>query len=243
MSNINEDAAKTVKFKISDLVTEHEDMKRIMDAEYVTSTELCERVSALFSNIYSDYEGCMFDFVPGSNRPAINLFFNHRVEEKGLPFACSKEDTTASAVNSTLRSTRSYSNRLINGDRYYLTEQGQGLEDFVFNDFFSTKDNVRKVNWAKLVSEVADSNFTIPQQFTQVKYLDPAKIAEVIYGNDNDEWVYGVRVIRSIPSFSFVGPTATNNYLLAIERVSSSEVDRLAKQFGLNTNQGLSIIR
>jgi ribosomal protein S12 methylthiotransferase len=34
MSNINEDAAKTVKFKISDLVTEHEDMKRIMDAEY-----------------------------------------------------------------------------------------------------------------------------------------------------------------------------------------------------------------
>ena len=32
-------------------------------------------------------------------------------------------------------------------------------------------------------------------------------------------------------------------YAIAIERVSRDEVNRLARQFGLNTNAGLSIIR
>lgn len=248
MSNNNENTtAEKVEFKIGDLVTEHETFKHITDSEFTTSTEFCERVSALFSNIYADYEGCNWDFVPGYNLPAIALFFNHKEDaSSGLPFACSKEDTTSNAVNSTLRSTRSYSNRLVNGDRYYLTEKGQALEEFVYDQFFVTKDNKRKVNWSKLVSEVADSNFAIPQQYTQVKFLDPAKIAEVIYGksDENGEWVYGVRTLRSIPSFTmFNGSMGTAGYAIAIERVSRDEVNRLARQFGLNTNAGLSIIR
>lgn len=246
--NINGNGAENVEFKISDLVTEHEAMNRIMDAEFMTSTDFCSRVSALFGGIYGDYQGCNWDFMPGSNLPVINLFFNHTSEAKdGLPFACSKEDQTSTATNSTLRATRSYSNRLINGDRYYLTKEGQAIEEFIYNQnqFYTTKDNVKKVNWSKLVSEVADGNFPVSQQYTQVKFLDPAKLAEAIYGKKTDEgeWVYGVRIIRSIPTFSVFGTQASANYMLAIERVSKNEVDKLAKQFGLNTNQGLTIIR
>lgn len=241
----NENTVEKVEFKISDLITEHEQLKPIMDSEFTTSTEFCERVSALFSNIYADFEGCMWDFVPGSNLPAITLVFNHKEGGSDLPYACSKEDTSANAINSTLRSTRSYSNRLANGDRYYLTEKGQALEEFIHDAFFTTKDNKRKANWAKLVSEIADTNFTVAQQYTQVKYLDPTKIAEAIYGktDENGEWVYDVKVIRSIPTITFMGAAPSSSYVIAIGRVSHDEVEKLAKRFGLNTNAGLSIIR
>ena len=55
--NINGNGAENVEFKISDLVTEHEAMNRIMDAEFMTSTDFCSRVSALFGGIYGDYQG------------------------------------------------------------------------------------------------------------------------------------------------------------------------------------------
>ena len=253
MSSNNSTASETEKkiFKISDLIQEHETFEHISDSKFLTSTKLCELVSAMFSNIYADYEGCNMDFIPGTNQPSITLFFNHKnTEGSALPCACSKEDSTAKASNSTLRSTRSYNSRLVNGDRYYLTEEGQALEEFLFDSqqFYTTKDGQRTANWGKLVSEVADGNFqyqNIAQQYTQVKCLDPAKIVEAIFGRfaGNSEWVYGVRVLRSIPSFTMITGMTTAGYVIAIERVSKSEVDALAKQFGLNTSAGLNIIR
>lgn len=245
MSNntpVAEEATK--KFCISELIQEHETFDHISDSKFTTSIDFCERVSALFSKIYADYEGCDFGFLPGSNLPAISLYFNHKEDSSAvLPFACSKEDTSDKSSNSTLRSTRSYNRRLISGDRYYLTDEGRGLEEFIFDNFFIPKGHTKEVNWSKLVSEVADPNFAVPQQYTEVKYLDAAKLAEVIYGafDGATEWVYGVRIMRSIPSFSMMG--ASTNYAIAIERVSKTEVERLAKQYGLNTKAGLNIIR
>lgn len=247
MSNANAtpDEATVKKFVISDLVQEHEAFEHISDSKFTTSTDFCERVSALFSKIFSDYEGCNFTFLPGSNAPAISLYFNHKEIASNLPCACSKEDRSEKATNATLRSTRSYNNRLINGDKYYLTDEGQALGEFVFDNFCSYKDGRREVQWGKLVSEVADGNFAVPQQFTEVRYLDAAKLAETIYGtiDGTTEWVYGVRIMRSIPTFTMATGMGTAGYAIAIERVSKNEVERLAKQFGLNTRAGLNIIR
>lgn len=249
-NNTTVSEAPTSKFVISELVQEHETFSHISDSKFMTSIELCELISGMFKAIYADFEGCNMDFVPGTNQPSITLYFNHKIEDSALPFATTKEDTEAKAANSTLRSTRSYNSRLINGDRYYLTEEGQALEEFLFDNqqFYFTKDGKRTANWTKLVSEVADGNFQyqgVSQQFTQVKCLDPAKIVEAIFGrfDENSEWVYGVRVLRSIPAFTMVTGMTTAGYVVAIERVSKSEVDNLAKKFGLNTNTGLNIIR
>lgn len=239
------------KFCISELIQEHETFEHIMDAKFLTSTKLCELISAMFSNIYADYEGCNMEFLPGSNTPSITLFFNHKNTDSALPFAFSKEDTDNKTTNSTLRSTRSFNNRLINGDKYYPTDKGYALEEFLFdnNNFYVTnKDGKRTPNWGKLIAEVADGNFqfmNVPQQYTQVRCLDPGKIVEAIFGrfDGNSEWVYGIRIIRSIPSFTMNGGVANSNFVVAIERVSKNEVDSLAKQFGLNTNAGLNIIR
>ena len=246
MSNQNatpDEGAK--KFVISELVQEHEAFEHISDSKFTTSTDFCERVSALFSKIFSDYEGCNFGFLPGSNAPAISLYFNHKEDSSVLPCACSKEDTTQKAANATLRSTRSYNSRLINGDKYFLTDEGKALGEFVFDNFYEWKNGNRNVQWGKLVSEVADGNFAVPQQYTEVRFLDAAKLAEVIYGtyDNGTEWVYGVRIMRSIPTFTMATGMSTAGYAIAIERVSKNEVERLAKQFGLNTRAGLNIIR
>ena len=239
------------KFCISELIQEHETFEHIMDAKFLTSTKLCELISAMFSNIYADYEGCNMEFLPGSNTPSITLFFNHKNTDSALPFAFSKEDTDNKTTNSTLRSTRSFNNRLINGDKYYPTDKGYALEEFLFDNnnlYVTNKDGKRIPNWGKLIAEVADGNFqfmNVPQQYTQVKCLDPGKIVEAIFGrfDGNSEWVYGIRIVRSIPSFTMNGGVANSNFVVAIERVSKNEVDSLAKQFGLNTNAGLNIIR
>jgi hypothetical protein len=256
MSSNNTSAATTAEkndFVISELIQEHETFEHISDSKFLTSTKLCELISGMFGSIYADFEGCNMEFIPGTNQPSITLYFNHKDNSGStLPAACTKEDVEAKASNSTLRSTRSYNNRLINGDRYYLTKEGRALEEFVFdgNQFYKTnKDGVRSANWDKLVSEIADGNFqyqNVYQQFTQVKCLDPSKIVEAIFGTIDESgnaWVYGVRVLRSIPSVSIINGVTTAGFVVAIERVSKNEVEALAKQFGLNTNNGLNIIR
>lgn len=249
-TNTSTENAEKKDFSIADLMLEHEKFEHISDSKFVSSSELCSVISGVFANVYSDYEGCNFEFLPGSNVPTITLFFNHKNEIKTidgvqLPFACSKEDTENRAINNTLRSTRNYSSRLVNGDRYFLTDEGNGLKDFIIdNAQFYRKDG--SVVWSKLVSEVADGNFNVPMQYTQVKCLDPAKLVELIYGkkdSDGISWVYGVRVMRSIPSYTMITGMSTSGYMLAIERVSQDEVEKLARQFGLNASYGLNIIR
>ena len=240
------------KFVINELITEHEKFEHIADRKFISSTDLCTMVSAVLQNVYSDYEGCNFDILPGSNIPIIKVYFNHRNQVKKtadgeeLPFACTKENTDTKTVNTTLRSTRSYNSRLLNGDRYFLTEEGRGLGEFVIDaPNFKTKDN--EVIWNKITSEVADGNFASNQQYTMVTALSAAKIVEAIFGRtdaDGISWVYDVFILRSIPSYTmFSQGVSTAGYMLSIERVSENEVLKLAKQFGLSLNSGLNIIR
>lgn len=229
------------------VVEEHEKFAHIMDSKFLSSTELCGIISELFKEIYADFEGCKFEIPQGTNIPTIALFFNHRDVNLGsLPTACSKDVVDEKTKNATLRSTRVFQHRLNNGDRYFLTDEGkEGLAPFVMDsrNFFQKDGNV---NWGKIVSEVADPNAGVPMQYTKVSYLDPAKIMELIFGKkdgDGTSWVYGVRIIRSIPTFSVIGNVASENFMLAVERVCEEEVIRLSQQLGLSVASGLNIIR
>ena len=229
------------------VVEEHEKFAHIMDAKYLSSTELCGIISGLFKEIYADYEGCTFDIPKGTNIPTISLFFNHRDVNLGsLPTACSKDVVDEKTKNATLRSTRSFQHRVNNGDRFFLTDEGkEGLAPFVLDskNFYQKDGNV---NWGKIVTDVADLNTGVPMQYTKVSFIDPAKIMELIFGKkdaDDTSWIYGVRIIRSIPTFSVVGAVASENFMLAIERVCEEEVIRLSNQLGLAVTSGLNIIR
>lgn len=233
------------------VVEEHEKFAHIMDSKFLSSTELCGIISGLFKEIYADYEGCKFEIPQGTNIPTISLFFNHRnTNLSSLPTACSKDVVDEKTKNATLRSTRVFQHRMNNGDRFFLTDEGkEGLAPFVMETRnFYQKDG--SVNWGKIVGDVADPNAVamggVPMQYTKVSYLDPAKIMELIFGKkdaDGTSWVYGVRVIRSIPTFSVMGAVASENFMLAVERVCEEEVIRLSNQLGLAVTSGLNIIR
>lgn len=240
------------KFIISELITEHEKFENISDMKFISSNDLSSMVSAVFQNVFSDYEGCKFDILAGTNIPIFKLYFNHRAQEKTidgdvLPFAITKENTESKAVNSTLRATRTYNSRLQYGDRYFLTDEGKALAEFVIDaPQFKSKDGEIIMN--KLISEVADGNFQVAQQYTEVTAIDATKLVEAIFGKTDESgitWVYGVRIMRSIPNYTMFSQGAVSNagFMLAIERVSETEVERLAKQFGLATSYGLNIIR
>ena len=251
MSNVGNTSNPETKGAFTITVDEHEKFDHISDTKFVSSTDFCGLVSQMF-NTYADFEGCSYEVVPGTNSHMIALYFNHKLAgtdtqpEDGRGIAITK-NADSSAKNNTLRSTRNFMNRYNNGDKFFLTEDGKsGLTPFLFDQNRSLYKGNGEVNWEKITQEVADGNYGMPQQYTKVSYIDPAKVAEAIYGkvdNDGTKWVYGVRVLRSIPTIALGGNNVSTNFMLAIERVCESEVMKLAQVLGVGVNSGLNIIR
>ena len=248
----NETTDKSEKEVLKIQVKEHSKFDHITDAKFLPSKELCESISELFRNVYADYEGCVMEVMPGTQLPMISLFFNHKeISGTSLAYACSKsiDDETK---NTTLRSLRLNERMLKQGDRYYLTDEGKsGLEDFLIRN--GSLLNNGKINWGKIVADVADPNVgylgygTTPMQYTKVSFIDPAAVAKAIYGEkdeDGTKWVYGIRILRSLPTVAMLpGQQVSNSWMLALERVCEQEVNKLAMMAGFSVNSGLDIIR
>ena len=156
-------------------------------------------------------------------------------------------DAGVSAKNNTLRSTRNFTSRYQNGDKFFLTDDAKsGLAPFFFDNLRSIYKGNGELNWDKISGEVAETSYGMQQQYTKVSFIDPAKVAEAIFGKvdeDGVKWVYGVRILRSVPSISMNGTNVATNYMLAIERVCEAEVFKLAQSLGIGVNSGLNIIR
>lgn len=248
-NNVTANEQKKETFVIG--VAEHETFDHIMDAKYISSAEFCGIVSSVLSQIYADYEGCAFEIAQNNfNTPVIKLFFNHK-DRRNNPdavYACSKDTDDQKTKNQTLRSMRSYQNRLLNADKYFLTDEGKdGLSQFLIDNRAIFKQD-GSVNWGKVVTEIADPQapMGVPMQYTQVSSIDPVRLLELIYGkkDENDvNWIYGIRVMRSIPTYSMMGANVSANFMLAIERVCEPELTKLANSLGLNVQTGLNIIR
>lgn len=251
MSNVGNNSNPETKGAFTITINEHEKFDHISDMKFVSSTDFCGLVSQMFS-IYADFEGCSYEVVPGTNSHMIALYFNHKLAgtntelEDGRGIAITK-DAGVTAKNNTLRSTRNFTNRYYNGDKFFLTEDGKsGLIPFLFDQNRSLYKGNGEVNWDKIIQEVADGNCGMPQQYTKVSFIDPAKVAEAIYGKVDDDgikWVYGVRVLRSVPTIALGGTNVSTNFMLAIERVCEPEVFKLAQGLGVGVNSGLNIIR
>lgn len=232
------------------------DFKAITDTMYLTSREFCEMVTGIFRSVFADFEGSTISGIPNTPFITVNLFFNHKdYTGTEMPIACSK-DGNINAKGETLRMIRRYNNQINNGDRYFLVPEAQeALKPFLM-DNVAIYDKNHNVNWGKVVSEVADnsSNFFygVPTrlQYTKVSYIDPGKIAAMIYGTDSSEegskWAYGVRVASSTTTFNnmSIGNANGGAWTLGIDRVSAKELEKLASRFGLtNLGNGLGIVR
>lgn len=221
----------------------------ISDTAYMNSVEFCELASNLFKSIFVDYEGCRLVPVANSNQLQMQLFFNHKEQAvpDGMFKACTK-DGKREATNQILADIRHRDRMLASGDRYYLTEDGKaGLRKFFFDGstVFEKDGKIKD----RVLAEVTDSASQlmaqpIPQQFTQVSFIDPVKIATMLFGQQDEDgqtWIYNVIVKRSMP---VVGYNAANtNFVLGIERISVEQTKKLAAAYGLVFTNGLGIVR
>ena len=249
--NTTGDASADLKI----VIDEHEKFDAIVDEKYLTSKDFCEAVSQIFHTVFADFEGCSLDPIPNSNQVAIGLYFNHRdYSGSDMPVACSRYVDNNNTKNATLRSIRARNNMLTHGDRFYLTKDGQSaISDLLINGSFLYK-NDGTVRWDKCVAEITDPSTQFGYgvnkiQLTKVSYVDPIKLAALIYGDtevdpkDGTEthWVYNIRVLKSLPNI--VGVGQSNNFMLAVERISTEETEKLANAYGFTFSSGLNIIR
>ena len=226
----------------------------IADEVFKTSRDFCGIVSEVFKHVFADYEGCTIEGLKNSPDICIVMYFNHKDHIGDTrPCAVSKDNDPQNTQNETLRSLRRYSNLVNNGDRYFVTDATKELlKPFMMNIPSIIKNN-GDIIWKNIVSEIADpqSQFSgIRTQYTKLSHISINRIAEFIFGNevdpetDNLKWEYNVRIASSMYRPNGYFGNTNPNYLLAIERISRNEVDKLSQLMGFaNFAQGLNIIR
>lgn len=218
--------------------------------KYIDSTEFCRKVNNILKAAYSDCVGTTFEPVPGTNTFMICAYFDHLNHGSDVT-AVTKKQEDENTRNSTLRMTRAYNRRLQEGDKYHMTPEGKdGLKDFILNPgeargIYQQGKNGLQVNWGKICTDLADSSYGVaPQQYTKISFFDCAKLAAVIYGEEDEDGnpvEYGVRILRSLPTYN--GVNGGTGYMLEVDRVSRNAVIELCNKFGIGYQPGLNIIR
>jgi len=257
--NVNAGAQEQKEEEVKSLLTieEHDEFDPIVGVKYLSAKELCETTSSIFKQVFADFEGCVLGGVPGSNQLEIKLFINHTNNTNpDMACCCSKEIDEEGTKNSLLLKTRRYNSRMTQGDRYFVTKEGQAtLAPLLINNKVLLQNN-GTINWGKVCSEVADTSsqydfVQMRQQYTAISYIDPVKLIELIYGTESvDEtgatkkWVYNLRVVSSIPSINLQNNNnSPMNWMLGIDRISEEETEKLARRYGLSMTNGLEMVR
>jgi hypothetical protein len=212
----------------------------IATTKYITSNDLGKAATELFKGVFADCEGCTFDVV--GNVPTLAVIFNHGVYDKGARVACTREATVDSNAGIVAR-IRTRDHLLANGDRYYLTDDGKDAFRDLLN--FQVYNN-GKPNWGKIVCEFSENSqqrfygMNTPQ-YTKVGFIDLNKIAGLIWCTeiDGDNVEYDVHIVRALNSG--VPGMPPSNYMLAVTRVSSRELQNTYEKLGFGSFS--SIIR
>lgn len=239
-------------------ITEHEDFDPIVGVKYLSAKEFCETVSSIFKVVFADYEGCLLGGVPQSNQIEIKLYFNHNPqnENSNMPVCCSKEVDADGTKNAMLAGYRRYNNRMVNGDRYFVTEDGKATIAPLLLENRALLNRNNNLDWSKICSEVTDTGSQwvydpTKLQYTMLSYVDPTKLVELIYGTEHVDidgtvhrWAYNVRVVNSMPSI-YINNNANDpmSWMLGIDRISEQETEKLAAKYGLAISSGLNIVR
>lgn len=243
----NAEEAKRQKFVIEIAPEDHFPFEAIAETKFITSNQLCKLVSELFHNVFADFEGCLFNV--SNNEPTISLIFNHGEYAEGATRAC--ERLSAKTVGSTVIDRgRSRDSLIKDGDRYYLTEDGQDVvKDLLIRRLYNNGNpNLRNV-----VSEFTDrgpinSYFQqIQPQYTMVSYISIDRLCGLLFGDKDEEGnpvEYSVNIATAINPPYAVNPgiSVNTNYVLNISQISSKELSKLCDTLGL-TSSGINIIR
>lgn len=238
--NNEEKKKERVPFKVE--IDEHYEYDSIAASKFLTSNKFCKMVSDLLRNVFADYEGCMFETNQGME-PTISLIFNH-ADHTGSELPCACTRVGASQVGNTIIDRgRARDNFIKNGDRFYLTEDGQ---DFVKSLIARRFYNNGNINFKTIVGEITDRgpvNIQFqPQEnrYTKVSYISIDRLCALLFGT-NEENGDRVEYTSNVAAPINTG-YGSANYVLNITRISAKELSSFCNEIGINM-QALNIIR
>ena len=243
MSN-QEKETKREKFKI--VIEEHADFPSIAKTAYISSNDFCKMVSDLFKNVFVDFEGCIFE-ATNNGEPTISLLFNHGKYGEDDICACELAGAKASG-NSIIDRTRHRDRQLLEGDRYYLTEDGK---DAIMSLLTSRAFNNGNPNWRTIVSEYQDRsisnmyNYGPVTQYTKVSNVSLQRLCGLIFGDkdgDGDRIEYTTNIASTFTPAGLQYTGMTANYILSVTSVSAKEVAKIYEKLGFG-GMGINIVR
>lgn len=246
-----ETAGNSAKDKFEIKLNQTIDFDAVEKQQLITSRDFCSRyVNPLFKPVYADYLGSTFD-VDQRGDQVISLYFDRRDHGDDVTATTRVPVSNDGMINESVNHVRRYTNRALNGDKFYMTTQGQeGIEKFFYGNIAHkrTRDGI-KVDWEKVKTTTAQNGgnpYTQPgQQMTKISFINPVKIVETIFGTGSadDQVDYTIVVARSIMNNGFIQNGAmSSNYLLRIIALNRNAVDKMASDFGV-IGGGLDIIR
>lgn len=228
------------------------------DGKYLTSIEFCKLTNEIFRAAFVNFYGSKFEISGG--QPVMSLLFTHMdqvpeytEDQDGNSVVAHVATTRADGNkvgNKTIDSIRRRENFRLNGDKFYLTEDGK---DIIKPLLFPRIYNNGKVNWNSIVVETSDANGsslfgTMNQiQLTKVGGIDPKRVASLIWGrkDEDGEIDYGISIMRDLTinsGFGMPGSQGGKNYAMSITRAHVSAISKTYENLGLGS-VGSNIIR
>lgn len=233
--------------KLTIRIKKHAEYPTLMKGGVISSYELMEQISELFS-IYDDFYSCYvtprtvgygFDVSLYFTEPQVSYhkkdedilraFINKGAEEKN-------RDGKVSIINTLNSLERRNTSRM-----YNLTDDGyEGLIDF----FTLPKGKDRKEHLNPFIKEVNQNANINNGVFAVVTGLDINKILAAIYGNtENGEYVqYQLTPIRPLGQINPMSPNAAMDWILSIQRIGMKELNKVTRKVGLVQNNGIPMV-
>ena len=234
MSKENEQVRETFKLELDPI-----DFSPIGAFKLTTSSDLGKLAYEVFSSVFEDFEGLIFE--PGVNggEPTYSLIFNHGKydDDARLGVVSAINQDKGERSSNPLDAIRRMDNVYMNGAKYLATDD---LKDVVEKLLVPALYNNGKPKWGAVVVDYAERsqyNLYAPNavtQYTKINGISAKRLASLLYGYevDGDKFDYEVRVVGPANTQMMGGKTI--NWVLQVSRASLAEVTELYKAYGYN---------
>lgn len=217
----------------------------MVKSKLMTTKDLGVLINSLFKSIFFDYEGSTVIVENGGINVA--LYFRDRGTDDGqryrgvIPTVAPKSANQTSIKERIIRL-----NASAKGNSYMLSQEAKDiLTEFVFSRHGINKN--AQIDWNQYVSEVIEGGGMFGGVQTinvKVSNIDVMKVLRKLYGNKSDDSFvdYNISIIK--PVINGMNQGIYQNFLISVQQLQNSDVERLAEQLGMMPSGGnIPIIR
>lgn len=209
----------------------------------MTSSELCNIANAIFRPAFDDYEGSKL-IVDQFGNCYLELWFNHRVPESDdTVVGFSQNVDVAKYKNKTVQRVMNQDKFYREGNSYHPTADAKdAIARYVMSSYKNKKGNV---NWEMICGDFAQPTNNMATNYREVLSritgISPIEILKAQFGSQNKKGAnvqYQVKVLNSLPS-----GMGSAEYLLQIQQIDETQLDRALRNAGFSNPNGLGIIK